>query len=410
MITRRKLIKRLASLPVLGGLVGSHSLLAGSLPAPVTATAKRDLIKELGLRTFINAAGNYTSMTASLMPPEVMETINMAAKEYVILDDVQDKVGEKIADLCHAEGAMVTAGCWSALVLGMAGVLTGKDAKKAAKLPFLEGTGMKTEVILQKSHANGYHHALTNTGVKLIMVETREELEKAINEKTAMMWFLNREAPVGQIKHEEWVAIAKKHGIPTMNDIAADVPPVDNLWRFNDMGFDLVAISGGKAMCGPQSAGILMGKKDLIEAARLSSPPRGGNIGRGQKVNKEEILGMYMALESYINRDHAREWQMWEDRVALIKDSIAHLPGISTEVVVPEVANHNPSLKISWEDSQHEFAAKALGEDLRNGNPSIETIDWEAPRSLRLTVFMLEKGQDKIVAKKLKEALTKRTA
>jgi len=410
MITRRKLIKRLASLPVLGGLVGSNTLLAGSLSAPAATVAKRDLIKELGLRTFINAAGNYTSMTASLMPPEVMETINMASKEYVILDEVQDKVGEKIAALCHAEGAMVTAGCWSALVLGMAGVLTGKDSKKAAQLPFLEGTGMKTEVILQKSHANGYHHALTNTGVKLIMVETKDELEKAINKNTAMMWFLNREAPVGQIKHEEWVAIAKKHGIPTMNDIAADVPPVENLWRFNDMGFDLVAISGGKAMCGPQSAGILMGKKDLIEAARLSAPPRGGNIGRGQKVNKEEILGMYMALESYINRDHAKEWQTWEDRVALIDASIADLPGISTEVVIPEVANHNPSLKISWEDSQHGFTAKELGADLRDGSPSIETIDWEAPKSLRLTVFMLEKGQDKIVAKKLKAALTKRTA
>ncbi|GEO21939.1 aminotransferase class V-fold PLP-dependent enzyme [Cyclobacterium qasimii] len=410
MISRRKLIKRLASLPILGGLAGSSTLLADTLPSTTAAVAKRDLIKELGLRTFINAAGNYTSMTASLMPPEVMETINLASKKYVMLNDVQDKVGEKIAGLCHAEGAMVTAGCWSALVLGMAGVLTGKDSKKAGQLPFLEGTGMKTEVILQKSHANGYHHALTNTGVKLIMIETKEELEAAISEKTAMMWFLNREAPVGQIKHEEWIAIAKKHGIPTMNDIAADVPPVENLWRFNDMGFDLVAISGGKAMAGPQSAGILMGKKHLIEAARLSAPPRGGNIGRGQKVNKEEILGMYMALETFINRDHDKIWQTWEDRVALIDDAIADIPGITTEVVIPEVANHNPSLKISWEGSQHGFSAKDVGGDLREGNPSIETIDWEEPKSLRLTVFMLEKGQDKIVAKKLKESLAKRTA
>lgn len=410
MISRRKLIKRLASLPVLGGMAGSTTLLAKSLPSATEMVAKRDLIEELGLRTFINAAGNYTSMTASLMPPEVMETINLASKKYVLLNDVQDRVGEKIAKLCHAEGAMVTAGCWSALVLGMAGVLTGKDAKKAAKLPFLEDTGMKSEVILQKSHANGYHHALTNTGVKLIFIETKEELEAAINEKTAMMWFLNREAPAGKIKHEEWVAIAKKHGIPTMNDIAADVPPVENLWRFNDMGFDLVAISGGKAMAGPQSAGILMGKKHLIEAARISAPPRGGNIGRGQKVNKEEILGMYMALETFINRDHDKIWKTWENRVALIDAAITDIPGISTEVVIPEVANHNPSLKISWEGTKHDFSAKDLGADLRDGDPSIETIDWEEPKSLRLTVFMLEKGQDKIVAKKLKDALTKRTA
>ena len=128
-------------------------------------------------------------------------------------------------------------------------------------------------------------HALTNTGAKIIEIETVQELEKAINEKTAMMWFLNSNAPLGKIQHEEWVAIAKKHKIPTMIDMAADVPPVSNLWKYNDLGFDLVCVSGGKAMCGPQSAGILMGRKDLIAAARLSAPPRGGNIGRGMKVN-----------------------------------------------------------------------------------------------------------------------------
>ena len=308
MITRRTLIKRLSATPLLGGLLGGV-IPAQSVSAAPQASAKRNLIQELGLRSFINAAGNYTSMTASLMPDEVMATMNAAAKEYVMLDDVQDKVGEKIAAMCHAEAATVTAGCWSALVLGMAGVLTGMDSKKAAQLPFLEGTGMKSEVILQKSHANGYHHALTNTGVTLVTVETRQELEKAINEKTAMLWFLNREAPVGEIKHEEWIDIAKRHNIPSMIDIAADVPPVENLWKYNDMGFDLVAISGGKAICGPQSAGILMGRKDLIAAARLSAPPRGGNIGRGNKVNKEEILGMYVALEEYVNRDHGKEWK-----------------------------------------------------------------------------------------------------
>lgn len=366
---------------------------------------KRNLIKELGLRTFINAAGNYTSMTASLMPDEVMETINSSAKEYVLLDDVQDRVGEKIAELCRAEGAMVTAGCWSALVLGTAGVLTGKDSKKAALLPFLEGTGMKTEVILQKSHANGYHHALTNTGVKLVTIESTEELERAISDKTAMMWFLNREAPYGQIKHEEWIAIAKKHHIPTMNDIAADVPPVENLWKYNDMGFDLVAISGGKAICGPQSAGILMGKKHLIEAARLSAPPRGGNIGRGQKVNKEEILGMYVALENYIQRDHEKEWKIWESRIAVIDNAIHSIPGVETEVFIPEIANHNPSLKIKWDESKIKLTAKEFGEQLRTGSPSIETISWEDEKYLRLTVFMLTKGQDKTVAKRVKEVL-----
>ncbi|MEX2514197.1 MAG: aminotransferase class V-fold PLP-dependent enzyme [Cyclobacteriaceae bacterium] len=404
MISRRKILKQLTALPIIGGLMGSR----WGIPVATSASnevKKRNLIEELGLRTFINAAGNYTSMTASLMPDEVMEIINSSAKEYVLLDDVQDKVGEKIAELCRAEGAMVTAGCWSALVLGTAGVLTGKDSKKAAQLPFLEGTGMKTEVILQKSHANGYQHALTNTGVKLVIIESVEELERAISDKTAMMWFLNREAPYGQIQHEEWISIAKKHQIPTMNDIAADVPPVENLWKYNDMGFDLVAISGGKALCGPQSAGILMEKKHLIEAARLSAPPRGGNIGRGQKVNKEEILGMDVALESYLQRDHAKEWKMWEARIAVIDDAILSIPGVKTEIVIPEIANHNPSLKISWDESKIKLTGKEFGEQLRSGSPSIETISWEDDKSIRLTVFMLTKGQDKTVAKRVKEVL-----
>ena len=401
---RRDLLKGLSVLPVAGGVTGQVFAADSATTAP-----KRDLFKELGLRTFINAAGVHTSMTASLMPQEVLDAINTGAEEYVMLDDVQDKVGEKIAAICHSEAAMVTAGCWSALVLGMAGVLTGLDNKKVMQLPFLEGTGMKSEVIVQKTHANGYHLALTNAGVKIIVVETREEVEKAINEKTALMWFLNREAPEGKIKHQEWLDIAKKHNLPTMIDIAADVPPVENLWKYNDMGFDLVCISGGKAMRGPQSAGILMGKKDLIAAARLSAPPRSG-IGRGQKVNKEEILGMYVALEKYVKHDHAKEWKMWEQKIALIDNAIKGIEGVKTEIVLPPVANHTPSLSISWDDKKVKLTRDALGEKLRKGTPSIEVIAWETENNIRLTVFMLKPGQEKIVAQRIKEELTQASA
>ena len=404
MISRRELLKSLSTIPLVGAAIGSV-IPFHTTHAVGEMAAKRNLIRELGLRSFINAAGNYTSMTASLMPKEVMEAINSSAQEYVMLDEVQDKVGEKIAALCHAEAATVTAGCWSALVLGMAGVLTGMDRKRVSQLPFLEGTGMKSEVIMQKNHANGYHHALTNAGAKIVTIETREELQNAINNKTAMLWFLNREAPDSLIKHEEWVEISKKHNIPSMNDIAADVPPVENLWKYNDMGFDLVAISGGKAICGPQSAGILMGRKDLIAAARLNAPPRGGNIGRGMKVNKEEIIGMYVALDEYIKRDHDKDWKTWEKRIAVIEKSISDIGGITSEVVIPPVANHNPSLKISWDTAKLKFTGKDLGSKLRSGNPSIETIDWEEEDSIRLTVFMLQPGQEKIVAKRIKEEL-----
>jgi uncharacterized pyridoxal phosphate-dependent enzyme len=403
---RREIIKRLSLTPLAGGLLAVSPIELNAAPF----SSKRDLFNELGLRTFINAAGNYTSMTASLMNDDVMNAIQSASKEFVMLEEVQDKVGEKIAALCKAEAAMVTAGCWSALVLGMAGVLTGTDSKKVAQLPKLEGTGMKSEVIIQKSHINGYHHALTNTGASIVSVETLEEAEAAINEKTAMMWFLNREAPIGKIQHQQWLDLAKKHNLPTMIDIAADVPPVENLWKYNVMGFDLVCISGGKAMCGPQSAGILMGKKNLITAARLNGPPGGGNIGRGMKVNKEELIGMYVAVDSYIKRDHAQDWKTWEGQIELIRNAVKNIKGVTTEVIIPPVANHTPSLEISWERSKVKATRDEVVERLRKGSPSIEVIGWEKEDSFRLTVFMLKAGQEKIVAKRIQEELLKASA
>lgn len=398
---RRNLLKGLSLLPFAGSALGS----VASASAAAVPALKRDVLAELGLRPFINAAGTYTAMTASLMPDEVMDAINSSAKEFVMLDEVQDKAGAKIAEMCHAEAAMVTAGCWSAMVLGMAGVLTGKDTKKIFALPKIEGTGMKSEVIVQKSHMNGYEHALTNTGATLVSIETSGEAEKAINERTAMMWFLNREAPAGKIQREEWLAIARKHGLPTMLDMAADVPPVENLWKYNDMGFDLVCISGGKAICGPQSTGILMGKKDLIAAARLNGPPNGGNIGRGMKVNKEEIIGMYVALDSYIKRDHNKEWKMWEERIARVNDAVKNISGITTEVNVPPIANHSPSLLIAWDSNRIRHTKESLGKKLLEGTPSIQTVSWEKDNSIRITVFMLRPGEDKIVASRIREEL-----
>ncbi len=400
---RRDVIKGLTVLPVAGVAIGSAFPKAPAIASP----AKRDLFRELGLRTFINAAGTYTFMTGSLMPDEVVEAMIAASKQFVLLDDAQDKVGEKIAAICHAEASTVTAGCWSAMVLGTAGIITGKDQKKIGQLPNLEG--LKSEVITQKSHNTGYVHALKNTGVTIVPVETLEELDKAINEKTAMLWFLNYAAPSGKIQDKEWVALGKKHNIPTMIDIAADVPPVENLWKYNDMGFDLVAISGGKALRGPQSAGILMGRKDLIEAARLNAPPRGGNIGRGMKVNKEEVFGMYAAIDRYINLDHAKEWKIWEDRIALIESSAKKVAGVKTIVSVPPIANHTPTLNIEWDPARIKVTREEFQERLRKGNPSIEVIAGMG-NSINITAFMMEPRQEKIVASRIFEELTKASA
>ena len=406
---RRELIKLLSAAPIAGGIIGSGIPFQSAFAEEAVLTAAgRDLFKELGLKTFINASCVCTRLTASLMPPEVTQAITHGAEEFVLLDDVLDKVGEKIAALCHAEAATVTAGCWSALVQGLAGVMTGMDRKKVMQLPNVDG--MKSEVILQKTHANGYHQALTNTGAKLVIVETLEEAEAAINEKTAMLWFLNRELSAGKLNYEQWLSLGKKHKVPTMIDIASDAHPVENLWKFNDMGFDLVAISGGKAMRGPQSAGILMGKKDLIAAARLSAPPNSG-ICRGHKVNKEEILAMYVALERHIKMDHEKEWKTWEDAMGVIVNTVNNIKGVSQEVFIPEIANHTPTLHLSWDENQIKLTGKQLRDNLWNGNPGIEVMGGGTMGTKRdgieLSVWQLKPGQEKIVARRLKEELMK---
>ncbi len=402
---RRDILKGLSIFPFTGSLFGSAFLNSASA-APFAKKARRDLFQELGIRTFINARGTITFMTGSLMHDYVLETINNTSKDFCMLDELQDKVGEKIAEMVHAEAATVTSGAFSALTLGMAGILTGTDRKKAEQLPNLEGTGMKSEVIVQRKHNIDYNHALLNCGVKLVFVETPEDVDKAVNENTASMHFLGSGAVEGTILEEEWLGLAKKYNLPASIDIAANVPPVSNIWKFNDMGFSFVALSGGKAIRGPQSAGILMGKKDIIAGARLNAPPRGFNIGRGMKVNKEEILGMYVALEKYIYQDHDAEWKMWEERVAYIAKAVESVDGVTTRSYVPPIADHTPTLNISWDTNKIKLSGDEMLKKLSEGDPSIEAYGGGI-NSITVSPWMMLPHQEKIVAKRIKQELSK---
>ena len=405
MINRRKVLQSLAALPFAGSLFGANSLSAQTNSAAVVSSLRRDFFKELGLRTFINAAGTYTSMTGSLMPKEVVEAISYGANEYVNLDDLQDKVGERIAELLECEYATVSSGCFGAMSIGMAGILTGKDPKKVKQLPNTKG--MKNEVIMQESHSIGYAQALTNVGAKVVRVKTANQLEKAITDKTCMLWFLNAHTDRGEIKWEEFIDLGKKHNIPTFIDCAADVPPVENLFRFTKMGFDLVAFSGGKGLRGPQSAGLLLGKREYIEAARMHTPPRGETIGRGMKVNKEEVLGMLAALELYLEKDHRKEWEMWESQIQLISDSANSVVGVETEIHVPPYANHVPSLRIRWDEKKVKITPNEVRKQLTEGHPSIQTVGDS--KSVGMTTWMMVPGQERIVAKRVKEILSSAT-
>ncbi len=398
MTKRRDVLKGAMGLPLLGTILPGLQ----QKPEEQIGDFERDYFKELGLRTFINAAGTYTALTASLMHPEVIKAINYARLQFVRLEDLQDKVGERLSELLHCEGAMVTAGAASAITLGTAAIVTGGDQDNIERMP-VDMTGMKTEVISQKTHRVGYDHAMRNCGLKVVEVETVKELEAAINEKTAMMWFLNYSNFAGKIRDEEYLAIAKKHNIPTLIDCAADVPPVEMLWKHTKMGYDLVCFSGGKGLRGPQSAGLLLGRKNLIQAARKNAPPNGNTIGRGMKVNKEEILGMLAAIEVYLSRDHKKDWALWESQVDLIAKAASSIPGVTPEKHVPEIANHVPSLRIRIDQSRVKISPEQLRLALRNGHPSIETMGGS--ETVDITTWMMIPGEERIVAKRVKDIL-----
>lgn len=407
MITRRKLLQYLSSLPILGGLVGGDVLESETSAEPLpldevdSSSEYRDYFQELGLRTFINAHGTITALSGSRMPPEVRDAWNYASRHYVDLDAIQDKAGERIAEMIGCEYATVTAGAFSAMTLGLAGVMCGMDEEKVSQLP--NTSGLKDEVVVLKPpHPVDYVHALKNTGATLIEVETHQELEDAINEKTAMLFVLNAYNGT-PVEKEELVAVGKEHNIPTFNDCAADVPPESHLWDYTDMGFDLVAFSGGKGLRGPQSAGLLLGREDLIRAARLHAPPRGNTIGRGMKVNKEEVLAMMVAVERYLELDHEEQWGRWKSQIQFIEDTVESVPGVETEYYVPEVANHVPSLRITWDQEQVPIAPSEADERLRKGHPPIET--GGGSEDLSVATWMMRSEEVRIVARRIRDVL-----
>ncbi len=406
MLSRRKMLKMLASVPVIGGLA-TAGIATTATGAPLKRPAfRRDYIKELGLRPLINARGTFTVLTASIMDDEAMDAWNFMAHHYVSLTELRDKVGERIAEMLGAEAAMVTAGAASALTLGTAASITGTDQQLIRALPDIPGP--RREVIMQRTHRFGYDHAVRNCGVKIVEVDSARDMERKINENTVMALNFNA-AREHLISREQFVEICRKHNIVSFIDAAADVPPVENLFKYLKMGFDLVTFSGGKGIRGPQSAGLLYGRKDLIEAAKMNHSPNGDTIGRGMKVNKEEMVAMMVALENYINKDHEAEWQEWLDRVETINRQAASVPHVQTELVIPEgPSNVFPGSRITWDQNRIRITPGEMVQALRNGYPSIETSGGRD--GLNLNVAMMQPNEAEIVGRRIREELEKASA
>jgi L-seryl-tRNA(Ser) seleniumtransferase len=365
---------------------------------------------ELGVTPVINAEGTMTMLGGSLIRPEVESVMAQAARHFVSIPELEAAAGKRIAQMLklpQGYSSLVTSGAAGAIQSGLAGILTGDNESLIKQLPEL--TGMKSEVIIQKSHRNPFDHQLRGTGVKLIEVETHEQLRRAVNDRTAMMHFTNFANAAGQIKVEEWPKLAKQYNLPCMIDAAADTPPVSHLWDYANMGFDLITFSGGKAMRGPQCAGLLIGREDLVHYALLNNSPYEDTLGRGQKVGKEEIVGMIKALELYLVEDHDALTKEWQSRLDTISRQITKIPGVSTSFFVPDVANHVPHMQITW-DSKIALTPQQVSQTLRSGQPSIVIGGGEGRPGLAMNSFMLQPGEEQIIADHLSKVLREHSA
>jgi len=408
------------------GFLGSVAMAASSLLMPGRSSATNRTTQtdarlsgfgqsgspyeELGVTTVINAQGTMTMLGGSLIRPEVEAVMAQASKHFVSIPELEEAAGRRIAEMLKLPdgySALVTSGAAAAMQSGLAGILTGDHEALIKQLPDL--TGMKSEVIVQKSHRNPFDHQLRGTGAKLVEIETRDELRAAVSERTAMMHFTNFANETGQIKVDEWAKLAKEYKLPCFNDAAADTPPVSHLWDYTNLGYDLVAFSGGKAIRGPQCAGLLIGRKDLVRYALLNNSPHEDTLGRGQKVGKEEILGMIKALELYLNEDFDALSKEWQDRLDLISREITRIPGVSTSFFIPDIANHVPHMRITW-DARIPLTPKQVAQSLRNSRPSIVVGGGEGKPGLSMNSFMLQPGEDQIVAERLSYVLRDHSA
>ena len=390
----------------------------GAAPQGHGMPAGEDYYSKLNLTPFINAAGTYTYLTASTMPPQVREAVNRAALSPVNLIELQKAAGEYLAKRLHCEAALVSDGAASAVTLSTAACVTRGRDRAILNLPN-DMADLPNEVLMQRAHRYDYDHAIRCCGVKIVEIETLEDYDRAFTPRTAMAHFFNA-AQGGRVSREDWIRIAHKHGVPASNDAAADVPPTSHLWDYTNMGFDLVQFSGGKGLRGPQNSGLLLGRKDLVEAAALNNNPFGGTVGRGMKVSKEQIVGLVAAVDWFLDQDETAMRAEFQKRAELIAAAVQKIPSVKTQIFVPPVANNVPHLLITYDMKRLKLSASDVQTQLRQGTPSIELNPATGgdpgeglpagPNVIVVGVWMMLPGQDAIVARRLHEVLSKASA
>jgi len=410
---RRNIIKSLTLLPFAGTLVPVKSLFAAP-PAEQSASTGRlpigpNIFQSIGVEPIINCRGTFTIIGGSVERPEVRAAMEAASKDFVQYDELADGIGKRLAEITGAEWGMVSAGCAAGMKHVTAACVTGGNPEKLIRIPDLAGFD-KTEVVIPKSSRNVYDHAIRNIGVRIIEVDTPEEMENALNSRTAMIYIMayDESQPGQPLSLENVARIAKPHNIPILVDAAAEVLTIPNVHLRR--GATVVVYSGGKAICGPQCAGLVLGKKDILMSAWQASSPHHGP-GRDNKVGREEMMGMLAAVEAWVKRDHAAEWKTWLSWLDNIAQKVSKIEGVTTSVFEPtELSNKSPVLNIYWDPAKLNITGEEVAEELGRNKPrvAIGGETKEDKTSINITTGQMQPGNDKVVADRIYAVLSQK--
>jgi uncharacterized pyridoxal phosphate-dependent enzyme len=413
--SRRSFVKLLSAAPLLGQ-IAARDLYAQAATA-VGKDPRQNVYSRLGVQTVINCRGTWTYLSGSLEFPEVRQAALEASQHFVDVIDLQRAVGRRLAELTGAESGIVVSGSAGAMAAATAGCMAGTDDKNIWQLP--DTTGLKHEVVMVGGRS-AFDSAIRLTGAKLVLVYSAEELANAINENTAMIYTTD----LGD-KLQSELAVAKDKKVPMLLDDAAGIPPVSNAKLYAKMGIDLYCFSGGKGLCGPQCSGLLLGRKDLVEAALMNCSPREGAVCRPMKVGKEEIIGCLTALETWLKLDETKLYAEWNARVDRIRKLVETVPGVETKIFIPEDGNRYPTLRVSWDQQAWGFTVVDCVQKLRAGTPRIEVLGPDnpslvkavreghpnakqpkAPNHIELVSMTMKPGEDMIAGQRLRAVLS----
>jgi D-glucosaminate-6-phosphate ammonia-lyase len=367
-------------------------------------TLNTSIYDRIGVRTLVNARAATTAVGGTLMPPEVVQAMIEAANGFVVIEELNAAVGKLIAHCTGAEAGYVTAGSAGGMLLAVAACMTGTDPAKVKRLP--DTAGMPNDVIIHRSHRINYDQMFRAPGARLVEIGIPSgtqpwELEEAISDRTAAVAFVDSPGiGPGALDFSTVVEIAHRRGVPVIVDAASTLPPVSHLTRWIAWGADLVIYSGGKGIRGPQDSGLLAGRRDLIEAAALNGAPNAG-IGRGMKVSKEAMAGLYVALERFMTHDHEAEFRARVAQAEEIWEGIASHPDVDCDIIADQAKYPAPVVMVR--PTNGAWSPLAVRDALMAQTPSIHVN--AGPQGLEVHTHCLLYGQEREVATGLRRAL-----